>query len=145
MTKKELLQYRRSGQELDKQNKLLESYISRLEGLPVYAGTVQSSQKDFPYIRTHITIDQTDPVLTAHLESMIEAKKQRIQSLLKIREDIEDFIKNIDDSTDRQIFELVFVEGKTHQEAADIMFIERSTVSRRIDRRLKNSHKSHFD
>ncbi|SHK34184.1 sigma factor-like helix-turn-helix DNA-binding protein [Hespellia stercorisuis] len=49
-----------------------------------------------------------------------------------MQREIEEFIAGIPDSTDRQIFELSFLEGKKQQEIADELGLERSSISKRI-------------
>lgn len=136
MTKEMLKQYRKLNQEIETQQKLIDSLWRRLENLPVHMGRVQASSKDFPYIRTSVPVLQTDPGMMEHLEKMIILKEERIQRAMALREEIEEYIAGIEDTIDRQIFEGVYIDGLTQHQIATILNMERSTVAHRIQVRL---------
>ena len=56
--------------------------------------------------------------------------------------EIEQFIAEISDSRDRQIFELIYIDGKKQREVAEHVGMERSSVSKKIDAVLQLSHNS---
>ncbi len=139
MTKEFLKQYRKLNQEIAMQQKIIESLYRKLESLPVYMGKVQASAKQFPYIRKTVPVLMSDPATTEHLEKMIALKEDRAQKNLELREEIEGYISSIDDTVDRQIFELIYIEGLTHKQAAARLGLERSAITHRIQRRLREN------
>lgn len=77
------------------------------------------------------------------LENKISQKKQ--EALEKIKE-IEDFINTIDDSSIKTIAKKRFILCKTFEEIGESMYLDRTTVSKRLYKYLSEmqvSHKSH--
>ena len=136
MTKEKLRQYRKLNQEIEQQQKVIDSLYRRLESLPTHMGKVQASEKEWPYIKRSVTVPMDDPAARAHLEKLIAIKEGRVQRVLELREEIEEYIASIEDTVDRQIFELTFIDGLTHEQVATRLCLERSAVSHRIQRRL---------
>lgn len=60
--------------------------------------------------------------------------EKRIEILEKECEDVEQFIDEIPDSLTRRIFRMYFIENMTQKEISKIIHIERSAISRRIDK-----------
>ena len=139
MNKKTLKQYRALGGEISLLEKSIEKSRERLANLPVYSGKVQSSEKDYPFIRISTHVPMTDPKETEFLEKLIRTKESRLDEKRRLRIKIETFIDEIDDSTDRQIFEMVFIEGMTYREVGDIMGMEFSNIGKRIRRNLSTN------
>ena len=80
-----------------------------------------------------------DPVYQAFrrsekLREMLEMKKQQAQSEL---ERIIEFIENVDDPEMQNILTARFIEGKTYERIGGILYMDRRTVKRKIDRLLK--------
>lgn len=60
--------------------------------------------------------------------------EKKIEILEKECEDVEQFIDEIPDSLTRRIFRMYFIENMTQKEISKIIHIERSAISRRIDK-----------
>lgn len=58
----------------------------------------------------------------------------RKEELLDLFLEIEKFIESIEDSKDRVILRKVFLEGKTHEDVATEVFMERSSVTKIISK-----------
>ena len=69
-------------------------------------------------------------------------RKERQEQIREAVLEIEKFVVGIPDSTDRQIFELVFLEGMKQCEVGEKVGLERSVVSKRISNYLKFAHKA---
>ncbi len=142
MDKKTLKQYISLKKEQEMIEKKLDRLEEREEDVPVIYGKVKGSAPEFPYIETHMTVAMDEPKKMDHIirQRMInEKRKDHVDALLI---EIEEFIADIPDSVDRQIFELIFLKGKTQKHTAYQVGLERSSISKRIDRCLQLSHNS---
>lgn len=142
MTREKLKQY----QALKKEIKMLEDSIDKLRerslDIPTVIGKVQSSQKDFPYIEQHISVQMDDPKEADVITRRILIKEKRKDEVNKLILEIEQFIAGIPDSSDRMIFEKIFLEGKKQREVADEIGMERSGISKKISKYIDVSHNS---
>lgn len=142
MTREKLKQY----QALKKEVKMLEESIDKLQeralNIPTVIGKVQASQKDFPYIEQHISVQMDDPKEADVINRRIIIKEKRKGEVNKLILEIEQFIASISDSTDRQIFEKIYLEGKKQREVADEIGMERSGISKKISKYIDVSHNS---
>lgn len=118
MTKKELKSYLNLQREVDK----LEGTIKKLEreadNVPTVKTKVQSSQKEFPYIETHVTVDAPEPVRFSKIKATIVLKEQRIDEALDAMFKIETFIHTIPDARTRAILEAVAFTDKSQKDIA---------------------------
>lgn len=138
MDKDKLNQYRSLQKEIPLLNKKLDKLYEKRENIPTVKGKVKASSHSFPYIETHVSVLMSEPKENDKISKQI----QIIESRLKKAEDdlleIETFIANIPDSTDRLIFELVYQKGKTMQDVGDIVGYSKGRVSQKISEILKD-------
>jgi len=70
----------------------------------------------------------------------LKSKQDRLfakeNDLIEVKEKMEMFIDNIPNSRDRQIMKAIFVENKTQKQIAKEMYIDRSLVSKIINKYL---------
>ena len=121
MDRKTLKQYLPLKREQEKLEKKIERLYDRLDDVPEVAGKVNGSMNEHPYIATHMTVQMTEPKEADTINRLIkinEARKNQVDELLL---EIEEYIAYIQDSETRQIFEMVFLEGKKHWEVADAL------------------------
>lgn len=121
---------------------MIEKKLDRLEeredDVPVVYGKVKGSAPEFPYIETHMTVAMDEPKKMDHIirQRMInEKRKDHVDALLI---EIEEFIADIPDSTHRQIFEMVFLDGKTQQEVGESVGYSKGRVSQIISQYVKD-------
>lgn len=99
---------------------------------------VQSSNKEFPYQRTSVVISGLDEKSGMEWKTkkweLIEKLHNEREELEKMKMEIDIFLTTIYDSRDRLIFEYLYCDGMTQQEVADKLFLDRSTVSKIVDR-----------
>lgn len=67
----------------------------------------------------------------------------RINTLEKECQEVEEFVENISDSLTRRIFRMCFIEGLTQKVIASKITMDRSNISKKIDKYLKVSPNSH--
>lgn len=103
-------------------------------------GKVRGSSKDFPYTEVRTSVMIPDPDEQERINKQIRKKEaERLQVLAEIQK-VEEFLDGIEDAEIKEVFELLYVDGKKQKEAADILHIDRSYVSKKINNFLKLSH-----
>lgn len=136
MDKERLNQYRALQREIPKLKKDIQKLADRLEQVPEVMGKVTKSSDEFPYIQQHVTVKMAEPKAATEIKKQIRYKELRLERAERQKTEIEMFIAGIEDSTDRQIFEMRFIEGKNQYEIGEMIGLERSSVSKRINKYL---------
>ena len=142
MDKEKLKQYIPLKKELKMLDKKLEKLYARQENIPEVLGKVTGSSLDFPYTEVRTTVKMSEPKENDAINRLIRIKEKRKEEVNKLLVEIEEFIAEIPDSITRQIFELTYIDGKKQREVADIVCLERSSISKKIDGYLHLSHLS---
>lgn len=136
MTREKLKQYRALKREIALLDEALDRLKERAAEVPEVMGKVTGSSRDFPYIKRHFFVQMDEPVQMDGISRRIRIKEKRRKEAEKLAAEIEQFIAGIPDSVDRQIFEMIYLEGKKQREAADVAMLERSSVAKRISKYL---------
>lgn len=131
-------QYRPLLKEIDLLNKKLDKLQERAYNVPEVLGKVTGSSKDFPYIEEHITVQMDEPKESDEISRLMRINEKRLDKAEADRLEIEQFIAAIPNSTDRQIFELSFLEGKKQREVADAVGYSEGRISQKISEYLKD-------
>lgn len=142
MDKKELKQYLPLQREIQLLDKKIDKLYERQEALPTVMGKVTKSSDDFPYIEEHVSVQMDEPKEAEEIRKLLLIRENRRKQAKRLSHEIEKFIAAIPDSTDRQIFELTFLEGKRQREVAEEVGLERSVVSKRITNYIEFAHKA---
>lgn len=139
MTKESLKQYRYLGEMIRKNEDKLKYYKNHPP--LVCAGTVQSSNKEFPYQRTSVEVSGLSAkdcnVWKQKQYALIEKLHDERIELQQLQIEIDIFLTTIYDSRDRLVFEYLYRDGMTQQEVADKLYMDRSTVSKVVDRYME--------
>lgn len=142
MDKKTLKQYRALLKEQTLNDKAIDKLYDRAAEVPTVMGKVVGSSHDFPFTEIRTSVQMDEPKEADEIAQRLRIRKERQEQIREAVLEIEQFIAGIPDSTDRQIFELAYLEGKTYREIADEIHLDYSRVSRRIAERLKNATKA---
>ena len=142
MDKKKLSQLRPLKKEIELIDRKLDRLYERQENVPVVMGKVTGSSKDFPYTEVRTSVLMDEPKEADEIEKQIRIREKRREQVESLITEIERFIAEIPDSRDRQIFELIYIDGKKQREVANEIGLERSVVSKRITNYL-NLHTNH--
>lgn len=138
MDKKKLKQYR----SLKKEQKMLEEKIEKLnekaEKIPTVTGKVKGSMDTFPYIETHMRIIMDEPKQADMIDRQMRINERRREQMEELLTEIEEFISLIPDSNARQIFELIYLNGKTQQEVGDQLGYTKGRISQIVSENLKD-------
>ena len=133
MEKSELKSYRMLLKEIHTIEREIEKLLQRQEKLPIIKDTVQDSMKEYPYIRTHTTVDALDPLKNSVIEKLLNKKRRMLKELQKDRLKIESYISSLPDSRTRLIFTAVFVNGRSQRSIAVELGYDESYISKLID------------
>lgn len=142
MDKKKLSQLRSLKKELELIDRKLDRLYERQENVPVVMGKVTGSSKDFPYVEVRTSVLMDEPKEADEIERQIRIREKRREQVESLITEIEQFIAEIPDSRDRQIFELRYIEGMKQKDVAEYMGMERSSISKIITAVLQLSHNS---
>ena len=112
VNKEKLKQYRSLIREIPKIKKEISMLYEKLDKVPVIAGKVTKSGKDFPYIKGTVTVLMEEPKAATEIKKQIRLKELRLEKAEKDKTAIEEFIAGIEDSTDRMIFELLYLNDR---------------------------------
>lgn len=141
MDKGKLKQYRALQKEIPKLKRDIQKLMEELDKIPVMPGKVMESKHEFPYTKQYVTVDVLEPKQVLEIRKQITAKESRLEQAEKDKTDIEEFISTILDSTDRQIFELMYLGEKqlTQRKVGEMVGYDQSSISLKINRYLNNS------
>ena len=139
MTKELLNNYRFLDEVSKKEEEKLQYYKDNPPS--AYIGKVQASNKEFPYQRTSIEVSGCDikdrRAWKEKQYALITKLYNERAELEQMKLEIDIFLTTIFDSRDRLVFEYLYRDGMTQQEVADKLFLDRSTVSKIVDRYLE--------
>lgn len=138
MDRKTLKQYRALKKELVLIDQGIERLQERAENIPTVMGKVTGSSHDWPYIETHYSVYMDEPKEADEIDRRLRIKRARQEEVSRLAAEIEEYIAGIPDSADRQIFEMCFLQGKTHREIAEALGYSRGRVTQRISELLKD-------
>ena len=141
MDKKTLNQYRALQREIPKLKKDIQKLNDKLDKVPNVAGKVMKSSDEFPYIVEHMKVDIKEPRPADEIKKQIRYKELRLDRAERQKTEIEMFIAEIEDSMDRQIFELMYLSEKrmSQSKVGDILGYDQSSISLKINKYLKHS------
>ena len=118
--------YQRNRREIALIDAALKRLEAQLDGVAIVRGKVTKSSDDFPYIEEHASVEMPEP-----------------REASRIRQ-VEEHIERMPEGLDRQIFEMVYLDGMTQQEVGEILNLERSGISKKIKAHFELSQLSHL-
>lgn len=136
--KRTLKQYRALLKEQALNDKAIDKLYDRAAEVPTIMGKVVGSSKDFPFTEIRTSVQMDEPKEADEINRRLRIREERREQIRGTVVEIEQFIVSIPDSTDRQIFELIFLEGKTQEEVGEILGYTKGRISQRIAELLKD-------
>ena len=136
--KAKLNQLRPLKKELELIDKKLDKLYERQENVPVVMGKVTGSSRDFPYTEVRTSVLMDEPKEADEIDKQVRIKEQRREQVEMLITEIEQFIAEIPDSVDRQIFELTYIDGMKQREVAEEVGYSRGRISQIISKYLKD-------
>ena len=136
MDKLKLKKYRPNKARLKRIDARIEELCGKEVGTVM--GKVTGSSKDFPYTEVRTSVQMYDPDENDRINKQIREKEaERLQVVAEIQE-VEEFLDGIGDVEIKEIFELLYVEGKKQREVADIIGYSRGRISQITSEYLKD-------
>ena len=118
MTKKELWSYKNKLKEIARLEARIKKREADAKAVPTVKTKVQSSQKEFPFTETHITVDAPEPRQFSAIQRdivLLRVKKAEAEEeLLRLDE----FIYSVKDELARQILTARYVENQKLKDVA---------------------------
>lgn len=138
MNKEKLNMYKPNKKELVLINRQLDRLNDRLEEVPVIQGKVSGSSKDYPYIESHVTVQMAEPKAASAIKDRIREKKKRKAWLEAEISEVEEFISAMPNGIEKQVFEMVYLDDMSQEDAAEMIGYTQARVSQIINSVLKD-------
>lgn len=139
MNREKLNRYKKNKREITLIERQLERLQERLESVETVSGKVTKSGDDFPYIEEHVTVQMAEPKAASAIKDRIREKEDRRGQLLSGIGEVESFISGLPDGIEKQVFEMVYLEGMSQRDSAEAVGYTQSMVSKIIKGVLKDS------
>lgn len=124
--------HKQNKRELDMVNRQLDRLYAQLEAVPEVSGKVTRSSTDFPYIEEHVTVRMDEPKAATAIRDRIRKKEKRQQELLAEIRATEEAVASLPDGIKKQIMEMVYLEGMSQADAAELMGYTQGRISQII-------------
>lgn len=134
-----LNRYKQNKRELELIDAALARLEAQLDGVAIVRGKVTKSSDDYPYIEEHVSVEMPEPREASRIREKIDLKEKRRSEIAQEMRQVEDYIERMPEGMDRQILEMVYLDGMTQAEAGESVGYTQSMVSRIIKRALKDS------
>lgn len=138
MTKKEFKAYAFLPQEKERCIHRIERLEKSLADVPTVKTKVQSSQKEWPYIQTHVTVDAVEPVRADSIRKDLRRAHNRLTAIERRLDRLDSMIATIEDSRTRQILTERYLEGRKLKDVALRFDLTDQWVMRLINEAIKN-------
>ena len=132
MDREKLNRHKKNKRELDLIEGQLEKLYERLECVETVSGKVTKSGDDFPYIEEHITVQMAEPKAATAIKDRIREKEARREKLLAEIKEVENFIVGLPEGIEKQVLEMVYLEGVSQKNAAEAAGYTQARVSQII-------------
>lgn len=138
MNREKLNRHKKNKRELALIERQLERLQERLESVEAVSGKVTKSGDDFPYIEEHVTVQMAEPRAASTIKDRIREKEDRRRQLLAEIGEVESFISGLPDGIEKQVFEMVYLDGENQYDTADALGITQGRVSQIIKKICEN-------
>ena len=132
MNKDLLNRYKQNKRELELIDAALARLEAQLDGVAIVPGKVTKSSDDFPYIEEHVSVEMPEPREASRIREKIAAKEKRRSEIAQEMRQVEEYIEGMPDGIDKQIFEMVYLDGMTQQEVGESVGYTQGRVSQII-------------
>lgn len=140
MDKNKLSQYRSLQKEIPRIKSDILKLEEKLAAVPVVKTKVSKSGDDFPYIEGHLTVEAEEPRTATEIRKQIRLKQILLNKAEKDKTEIVKFISSIENSIDRQIFELLYMGEKrmSQKKVGETLGYTQGRISQIINAYLKD-------
>lgn len=137
MNKDQFKKYRGLPKERDyllRKIKILEHKESQV---PIVKTKVQSSQKEWPYVETHVTVEAPEPVRSTAIKRELNRTRKRLAKVEHDLDELTRLLNRVEDARDRQILMARFVDGDKLKDVALKFDLTDQWVMRIIEKTIK--------
>lgn len=138
MDRKRLNRHKSNKRELALLERQLDRLYERLENVATVSGKVTKSGDDFPYIEEYVTVQMAEPKAATAIKDQIRAKEDRQRAIQREIAQVEDFIDALPDGIEKRVMEMVYLDGESQYDAADVLEITQGRVSQIIKKICEN-------
>ena len=138
MTREKLTNYKNHKKELALIEKAIDKLNGRLERIPEVNVKVQKSSDDFPYIEEHLTVKAIEPMEAERIRCKIREKERKRDMIITEMNEVEQFIDDMPEGKEKEIIEMLYLDGMKQWEVAIEVDCSRSRISQIIGEILKN-------
>lgn len=131
-------QYQRNRREIALIDAALARLESQLDEVAIVPGKVTKSSDDYPYIEEHVSVEMPEPREASRIREKMAAKEERRSEIAQEMRQVEEYIEGMPEGMDRQILEMVYLDGMTQQEAGESAGYTQGRVSQIIKCWLKD-------
>lgn len=138
MNREKLNRHKQNKRELALIERQLDRLYERLENVETVSGKVTKSGDDFPYIEEHVTVQMAEPKVATAIKDQIREKEDRQRAIQREIAQVEDFIDALPDGIEKRVMEMVYLDGESQYDAADVLEITQGRVSQIIKKICEN-------
>ena len=124
--------YQRNRREIALIDAALARLEEQLDEVAIVPGKVTKSSDDFPYIEEHASVEMPEPREALRIREKIDLKERRRSEIAREMRQVEEYIEGMPEGMDRQIFEMVYLDGMTQTEAGESVGYTQGRVSQII-------------
>lgn len=110
----------------------------QMKEIPTVLGKVKGSSPNFPYIEQRFTVMMDEPVEADKQAERIKRLGQEIDQAEKEVDEVEQFISTIEDTRDKEVLSLRYIEGKKAIEVAGIVGYTKGRISQIVKKYIKD-------
>ena len=138
MNREKLNRHKQNKRELALIERQLDRLYESLENVETVSGKVTKSGDDFPYIEEHVTVQMAEPKAATAIKDQIREKEARQRAIQREIAQVEDFIDALTDGIEKRVMEMVYLDGESQYDAADVLEITQGRVSQIIKKICEN-------
>ena len=124
--------HQRNKREIALIDAALERLEAQLDDVAIVPGKVTKSSDDFPYIEEHVSVEIPEPSEASRIREKMAAKEKRRSEIAREMRMVEEYIEGMPEGIDKQIFEMVYLDGMTQTEAGESVGYTQGRVSQII-------------
>lgn len=138
MNREKLNRHKQNKRELALIERQLDRLYERLENVETVSGKVTKSGDDFPYIEEHVTVQMAEPKVATAIKDQIRQKEDRQRVIQGEIEQVESFIGALPDGIEKQVMEMVYLDGESQCDVAIALEVTQGRVSQIIKKICEN-------
>lgn len=131
-------QYQRNRREIALIDAALARLESQLDEVAIVPGKVTKSSDDYPYIEEHVSVEIPEPSEASRIREKMAAKEKRRSEIAREMRMVEEYIEGMPEGIDKQIFEMVYLDGMTQTEAGESVGYTQARISQILKGGLKD-------